>query len=204
MKITLLYKGKGKHNWIGICLKEVVAKLLSAIIANILLIVLDAAYVSEQFATIGCQEAIHTLRAATVLRIMHGQETFVLFVYLVKAYDTINHELLFRILDKYGIPSELIDAIKRMYASCEIQITTGNEKRLIDYLTSGQQGGNVAPVLLLFFMLAVSQTLKKKWNFKFPKYGYFEEKKCGKSGRIKNQNYKTQGTYLYLFHLLYI
>jgi hypothetical protein len=83
----------------------VVAKLVSAIIANRLLTVLDAVNVSEQCTTIRCQEAIHTLRAALGLRRLHGQKTFVLFDDLVNAYDTVNHELLFRILDKYGIPS---------------------------------------------------------------------------------------------------
>jgi hypothetical protein len=130
MKLTMLYKGKGKqndlNNWRGICLKEVVAKL-------VLLAVLDAANVSEQFATIGCQEAIYTLRAALGLRRLHGKEMCVLFVDLVKAYNTINHELLYRILDKYCIPSELIDVNSCMYANCELQITTGKEKRLIDY-----------------------------------------------------------------------
>jgi hypothetical protein len=80
----------------------------------------------------------------------------------------------------------------------------GKEKRLIDYLTGIQQGDIVAPVLFLFLMLGVSQTFQETWTFTTPKYGHFKEKKCGKRGRLKNQNFKTCATYLILCHLLYV
>jgi hypothetical protein len=73
MKLVLLYKCKGKkkdlNNWRGICLKDVEAKL----IATRLITLLDSANVSEQFATIGCQEAIHTLRVALSLCRIHDK-----------------------------------------------------------------------------------------------------------------------------------
>jgi hypothetical protein len=64
-----------------------------------------------------------------------------------------------------------------MYTTCKIEITVGKEKRTSDYLTGVQQGNTVAPSLFLFIVLAVSQTLKDKWNFKTPCYGFFDEKK---------------------------
>jgi hypothetical protein len=73
-----------------------------------------------------------------------------------------------KILEKYGIPTKLVDVLRRKYANCEIEISVGKEKRLIDYATGVQQGDNVAPVLSLFLMLAVSQTLKEKLSFTTP------------------------------------
>jgi hypothetical protein len=168
-----------------------------------LLPILNSANVSEQFTTLGCQEAIHTLHAALSLHILHIKETFILFVYLVNAYTTLNHFLLFQILERYDIPTELVDVIRRIYDSCEIETSSGKGNRFIDYLTGVQQGDDLAPILFLFLMLAVSQTLKK-WKFKTLKYGYVKETKWGKSGKLQNQNYKTQGTYLFLFHLFYV
>jgi hypothetical protein len=42
----------------------------------------------------------------------HRQDTYILFVELIKAFDTANHDLLFAIIAKYGAPSTLIDVIK--------------------------------------------------------------------------------------------
>jgi hypothetical protein len=102
--LILLYKCKGHQNdlsnWKGIFLKEMTAKGFSSITAVRLITVIDTAKVAEQFATIGCQEAIHTLRAALSVRRLHGKEMCVLFIDLVKAYNTVNHDLLFKILGK--------------------------------------------------------------------------------------------------------
>jgi hypothetical protein len=38
-----------------------------------------------------------------------------MFVDLVKAYDTVNHELLFQILERYGAPPKYVNAIMRLY-----------------------------------------------------------------------------------------
>jgi len=43
---------------------------------------------------VGCQEVLHSIRNALMIRWHHGLESFVLFIDLVKAYDTIQHEIL--------------------------------------------------------------------------------------------------------------
>ena len=52
----------------------------------------------NQFGHIGCQEALHTLRSALILRRQYGLETYALFVDLVKAFTTVNHSLLIKVL----------------------------------------------------------------------------------------------------------
>jgi hypothetical protein len=95
-------------------------------------------YVEEQSMTRGCPQAMHTSREALNIRRAHAISIYtyyVLFVDLVKAYDTVNHALLFGILKKYGIPEELVEVVDRMYKDCKVHVQVGKEKRTIDYLT---------------------------------------------------------------------
>jgi len=84
-KLTLLYKGTGNHhdqnNWRGICLKETSAKIISTILAKRHLKNLERTMNKiSQFSHIKCQEALHTLRSALILRRQHGLETYILFI----------------------------------------------------------------------------------------------------------------------------
>ena len=55
------------------------------------------------------------LKIAVQLRKEHGLESFVFIIDLVKAFDTINHQLMFLVLERYGYPSRMIETIKKMY-----------------------------------------------------------------------------------------
>ena len=125
-KLTLLYKGKGNHhdpnNWRGICLKETSAKIISAILPKRLLKNLERTMSKiNQFSHIGCQEALHTLRSAFILRRQHGLETYALFIDLVKAFDTVSHSLLINVISEYGIPPTLHRTIAKLYENCKVQ-----------------------------------------------------------------------------------
>jgi hypothetical protein len=115
--LSIPYKGKGDredlNNCRGICVKETTAKIISVIISNRLLKRLDEIGDRLQFGHIGCQEAQHTIKRALLLRRQHGIPTYALFVDLVKVFDTIQHQLLFKILQRYGLPNTLIQVIKK-------------------------------------------------------------------------------------------
>jgi hypothetical protein len=51
-------------------------------------------------------------RSTLTLRRLHKKETFVLFVDLIKAFDTVNHDLLFKVLLKFWIPEELVGVVR--------------------------------------------------------------------------------------------
>jgi hypothetical protein len=107
-KLNILYKGKGDpqdlNNYRGICLKESCAKIVSTIVSDRLLKHLKSFGSKTQFGMRGCQEAQHTLKKALLLRRQHGLETYALFVDLVKAFDTVQHPLLFDIPKKIWNP----------------------------------------------------------------------------------------------------
>jgi hypothetical protein len=74
------------------------------------------------------KEALHTLRNILMTRRQHGKESFVLFVDLARAFDTVEHKVLFTILGKYGVP-DLIEVIHKIYANVNnLKFTIGKEK----------------------------------------------------------------------------
>ena len=110
--LNTIYKGKGDpqdpNNHRGIALKETSAKVLSIILARRLLKRFHQLAPESQFGHIGCQEAQHIIKRALLLRRQHCLESYAIFVDLVKAFDTVNHDLLCQILAKYGLPPPLM------------------------------------------------------------------------------------------------
>ena len=86
------------------------------------------------------------------------------FIDLVKAYDTANHKLLIKILEKYGAPPKLRSVIERMYTNLKVVFKI--EKNKIEILQSVgvRQGNNMAPVLFLFLMAVMAELLDKFWE----------------------------------------
>jgi hypothetical protein len=145
---------------------------------------------------IGCQEAQHTLKRALLLRRQHGLESYALFVDLVKAFDTVQHPLLFDILKKYGIPTTLIKVIEKMYKNCIVNCKIENESIEVRYNTGVQQGDNASPVLFAYVMQAFLDTLvleTKPTEFRFfkpPKNGNLK----ALNGRLIGQPTTSKGT----------
>jgi hypothetical protein len=88
-----------------------------------------------------------------------------LFVDLVKAFDTVQHPLLFGILKKYGIPDSLSKVVQKMYKNCIVSFKIENETKNIKYNTGVQQGDNASPVLFAYVMQAFLDTLEAKVTF---------------------------------------
>jgi len=209
--LSLIYKGKGNtkdpKNWRPVCLKETTAKIVSAIVASRLLSHIEKIGTPNQFGHIGCQEALHTIRNILITRRLHGKETYVLFVDLVKAFDTVIHQALFTILTKYGIPQNLITVIKKMYHTVKLSFTKGKEKRFIDYTKGVFQGDNASPVLFLYIMLAATDTFKNNHtHHNAPIYNYFPDDKnpSKQHGRLVRQPTTSKGTTLSVDHILYV
>ena len=85
--------------------------------------------------------------------------TFV-FVDFSKAFDSVDREKMFKVLELYGIPPKIITAIKLLYTDTSSTIITSDEEKSpIPILAGILQGDTVAPFLLIIvvdYILRVS------------------------------------------------
>ncbi len=54
----------------------------------------------------------------------HGKKAYTAFIDFKKAFDSVNHELFFKILEFKGIPTNLITIIKKIYSNNKIKVLT--------------------------------------------------------------------------------
>jgi hypothetical protein len=130
-----------------------------------------------------------------LLRRQHGLESHAIFVNLVKAFDTVNHKLLYQILEKYGLPPPLVQVIKKIYSNCKVKIKFSNKYTEIDYTTSVHQGDNMSPVLFLYVIHAFTETLRLDAHP--TQFAFFPENKNGNlstcKGRLLSQCTSAKG-----------
>jgi hypothetical protein len=173
--LCLVFKNKGDKmetkNYRPLCLIDALAKLTGAIIAKRLTAHQQKVGLDEQFGFMsgrGTADASTTLKVALQELKNANYSTYVLFVDLVKAFDTVNRELIFQILPLYGVPKEMIDVIKKLYKDVEFTTTSGKASASAAYTSGVKQGCPLSPVLFLFIMQAVCESLDQKWTFKKP------------------------------------
>ncbi len=76
----------------------------------------------------GTLDGLAVLRTALETRQYHGQGTWTLFVDLVKAFDTVDHKLLFGILQKYRAPDKLMRAVETLYTDVSVKMQVGRSR----------------------------------------------------------------------------
>jgi hypothetical protein len=52
-----------------------------------------------------------------------------MFVDLVKAYDTVNHEMLIKILQQFGSPEKFTNVIEIYYSNLKVKLQIGSGKK---------------------------------------------------------------------------
>ena len=90
-----------------------------------------------------------------------NHDSFVLFVDIVKAFDSVNREMLWKILEKYGIPEKVIATIKKMYTDINIKLSIEDAELIFKSISGVKQGNNLEPVLFLFVVQAAIETMHK-------------------------------------------
>jgi hypothetical protein len=133
-------------------------------------------------------DALYCLRSVLQLRREHQLDTYILFVNLVKAFDTANHALLFQLLAKFGAPSNLIDIIQRLHTEFKVELSLSKDaKTLIDITVGVKQGDNMAGLLFLFLIQAMDESYTKLCKWKSRPQPEFRMHRLPKHGRILHQ-----------------
>ncbi len=108
--------------------------------------------------------------------------------------------MLWKILTILGVPDSLIVVLKKLYKDVTINLRVG--EKLEKFLsTSGvKQGDNLAPVLFIFVIHAVSNSLDKKWDFTTPDFRWLPEPR----GMLRGTRHSTKGTKFSFFKSYYV
>jgi hypothetical protein len=95
---------------------------------------------------------------------------------------------------------------QKLYTDVTINLRVG--EKLEQFLsTSGvKQGDNLAPVLFIFVIHAVSNTLDKKWDFTTPDFRWFPDTQVGSKprGQLRGTNHSNKGTMFSFFKSYYV
>ena len=155
------------NKWRGVSLMDLQSKIFSCMMNVRAYKILDKHGTKWQFGgtpKLGCADGLFTLKTLLNMRKNHNLQTHVCFVDLVKAYDTADHKLLVKVLEKYGAPPKFCSAVERMYTDLKVVLKIGKEMGEVLQSVGVRQGDNMAPVLFLFLMTAFAESLEKEYD----------------------------------------
>lgn len=140
-------------NWRGITLMSVAAKVLGKVLIARISDGVDAKLRKEQA---GFRQGRSTIEQIFVLRniveqaIEWNSSLYVCFVDYEKAFDSVDRETLWKIMESYGIPPKLIRMVKAMYDGnqCAVVDVTG-PTGWFDVKSGVKQGCNMSGFLFL-------------------------------------------------------
>ena len=102
-----------------------------------------------------CSDAIFTIKMALKKPKEHDLESLVLFVDLVKAFDRVPRELLWKILARIGVPQKILQLLIRLHADFDLQFEVDAITQQIESIVGVKQGDILGPMLFNFFIAAV-------------------------------------------------
>ena len=68
----------------------------------------------------GCPDGSFSIKTLLQMRKGTAKSTWVVFVDLIKNFDSINHGLMFKLLEKFGIPDRVILVMKNLYKTSRL------------------------------------------------------------------------------------
>ena len=174
-RLKMLFKGKGNRSdlnrWRGLALLDTASKVTGAVISARLTNLLRQEGLEEQNAFTpgrGCNDGGFSLKYFLQKRREHGLPSWVVFVDLEKAFDTVSREALWKVLHKFGLPDHLINLIIALHTDFSIKIRSGLRDIQLPYTTGVKQGDSLAPVLFNIYFQACIEVLDCRWNAERP------------------------------------
>ena len=169
--IIHLYKNKGDRavcdNHRGISLLCIVGKVLARLMLNRLIKHINAIdLVSESQCGFrkdrGTNDMVFSIRQLQEKCKLKGQDLYLLFIDLTKAFDTVNRAGLWCILEKIGCPQHFVGIIASFHENMSATVREGSNMSPPFTVTSGtKQGCVLAPTLFsIFFSLMLHVAFK--------------------------------------------
>jgi hypothetical protein len=147
----------------GICVLDIASKIFSSMFLRRLKIVMEEEGIDEISgfrANRGTIDDLFTISVGLQKSNEHNIETWVLFVDLLKAFDTLPRDALFAVLRRYGLLNDFVSIIIRIHKNSMIKVKICSVNSEIQSSIGVRQGSCEGPVLFLFIMQAALQTMK--------------------------------------------
>ena len=154
-------------NYRGIMLLEVSYKIVAIIIHERLQPIVNSIDHESQCGFRpgrGCQDAIFTVKLAMKKRREHNSETWILFLDLVKAFDRVPRELLWGVLEKFGVPLKIVRILKSLHQNFKVNFEVDNVSHSINCTIGVKQGDILGPVLFVMYIAAIMITWRKRYD----------------------------------------
>ena len=78
-------------------------------------------------------EAVFLLKTILQSRREYDLETFIIFIDLVKACNSIKHKIISIALEKMGAPERFIQWVEKLYGDFNVILKVGKEEIIIEY-----------------------------------------------------------------------
>jgi exonuclease III len=186
------------NNLRGIALMEAAPKLAGIIIASLLNehVVLpdeDFAYQCGFVPDRGCPDGQMPIKLALQKRHQADLDSYVLFVDLVKAFDSVDRVALDGVLEKLGVPAKLRNLIMALHSNVKLDIKFGDDVASILNTMGVVQGGTLSPTLFIIFVHAFVLTLDTS-DWELPNFSTAEDDKLGMRDMNQLLRDKNKGT----------
>ena len=151
-------------NYRGIMLLEAAYKIITILLLNRLQPISESIDHEQQCGFRpgrGCNDAVYTVKMVMKKRREHSQETWILFLDLVKAFDRVPRALLWELLGKFGVPPKLVRLLKVLHVGVSVKFEVDGIKHEVICTIGVKQGDILGPVLFIIFMAGVMLTWRK-------------------------------------------
>jgi len=141
--------------WRGITLLDTASKCVSFIISNRLQKALAVHGRESQCGFLpgrSTVDGIYILKTALQLRRESGLPTWVCFVDLSKAFDTVDREAMLAVMGKFGVPPHLLKLIGALYREANVSLQIGDSPVPFATTRGVKQGCPMSPVIFDFMI----------------------------------------------------
>ena len=137
-------------NWRGICLLDIASKILDSVLVQRLQAVMEEEGMESQTGFRyyrGTIDGAFTVINALRKRQEHNLESYVAFIDLIKAFDSVPREALWKVLLKFGFPRHFVRIVMRLHTGAVMKFKINDQARKMQtWRDAVRQGSNSGPV----------------------------------------------------------